>query len=590
MPRHPQLRPHSASRGTASRGLRWARSATWIVLEWVLFLAAAVWITWPLATHWTTSLPLGCEVEPVVPLFNLWTEWWNVDRLGHVLADYWRAPIFFPAEHAFAFSEPQPATGLGAWLLAPLLPSPEAVYNGLLWIHLALNGWCTHLLFRSWRASWGASLLAGLMVEWMPAVHWQLGVVQLVPLWGAALTLLFLLRFSRRPAPGSAIGLGISAGLTYLLCSYYGLMFGILVLITSPVLVRRRHLRLINLRWVALAGLIAVLVAGPIVWKQRQVARQSSAIPPRELVAELSSHPVYLLRTPWQQWIAIPGIGSPSPASPWAFSPGTIKLVLAGVGIWTGLRCPRHRRRTLFLAALVVIGSGLAMGPTLAVAGYGPYDLLVAICPGYSQLRNIYRFATFAQLALVILAGLGVAWIGQELSRRATRSSWPALAALHVGGALAAVVVLLESLPASPRLWATPAAPPSWVAVLEQHSEPTEVIALFPMPRDNTLAEARLNALAMYWQMRHQRAMVNGYSGLVPPQWVERETRLRNFPTVETLAELSQTGVDLVIVPAETVPQLRQAAQRHPLREVMDLEQIHLDDENGVFRLRRRAP
>jgi hypothetical protein len=143
------------------------------------------------------------------------------------------------------------------------------------------------------------------------------------------------------------------------------------------------------------------------------------------------------------------------------------------------------------------------------------------------------------------------------------------------------------------RLWAT-LPPRQAAAVLEQHPNPP-VIALFPMPRDNTLAEARLNALAMYWQMRHRRAMVNGYSGLVPPQWVEREIRLRSFPTVETLAELSQTGVDLVIVPAEKVPQLRQAAQRHPLREVMDLEQIHLeqihlDDEHGVFRLRRRAP
>ena len=95
-------------------------------------------------------MPLGTEEEPVVPLLNLWTQWWNVDRIQHGFADYWRAPIFYPAENAFTFSEPQLASGIGAWLLDPLLPTPEAVYNSLLLIHLALNGWCTCLMFRSW--------------------------------------------------------------------------------------------------------------------------------------------------------------------------------------------------------------------------------------------------------------------------------------------------------------------------------------------------------------------------------------------------------------------------------------------------------
>src|SRR5262245_30729343 len=70
--------------GSATRtAAHWGRTAGRIALEWAIFFLAAIWITWPLAAHWTTSLPLGCEDEPVVPLLNLWTQWWNIDRIGH---------------------------------------------------------------------------------------------------------------------------------------------------------------------------------------------------------------------------------------------------------------------------------------------------------------------------------------------------------------------------------------------------------------------------------------------------------------------------------------------------------------------------
>ena len=570
--------------------MRWFPKAARILLEWAIFLAAAVWITWPLAAHWTASLPLGCEEEPVVPLLNLWTQWWNGNRFEHAYADYWQAPIFFPAQHALAFSEPQPVSGCCAWLLRHFVRTPEAAYNGLLWMHLALNGWCTHLLFRTWRTRWGWSVVAGLMVEWMPAVHWQLGVVQLVPLWGVVLTLLFLLRFALRPNAVRAMGLGASAGLAYLLCSYYGLMLLVLLLIAGPLLLRRRLLAAAHLRWVALACVVATLLAGPIIRRQWQVARESPAIPPRELVAELSSQPIHLLRTPWRQWITMPGVEPASRAVPWAFSPGTIKLTLALVGVGTGLYSKRQRRRTLFLAALVVAATALAMGPTLAVAGYGPYDVLAAVFPGYAQLRNIHRFATLAQLALVVLAGLGLAHTGKCVARFA----FPVRGSKSVGGQLtgwaAALLVLLEAVPASPRLWATPSTAPSWVAAVELHSQPADVIALFPMPRDNSLAESRSQTLAMYWQMRHHRPMVNGYSGLLPAELVAREARLQSFPSVATLAELASTGVDLLIVPADLAEELQRVVQLEPLRDAVRLEPVQLDDKSGVFRLWPHAP
>ena len=103
-----------------------------IVIAAVYFVLA-LWATWPLARFPATKLPTGNTQTETVPLLNLWTIWWNSDRLLHGLKGYWNAPIFHPAEETFAFSEPQPTTILVApviWLTG----SRVLAYNVYLWL------------------------------------------------------------------------------------------------------------------------------------------------------------------------------------------------------------------------------------------------------------------------------------------------------------------------------------------------------------------------------------------------------------------------------------------------------------------------
>ena len=57
-----------------------------VISPLLLFVLVAVWVTWPVAPHLTTAIPIGCEPASTVPLFNLWTMWWNVDRIDHAYA------------------------------------------------------------------------------------------------------------------------------------------------------------------------------------------------------------------------------------------------------------------------------------------------------------------------------------------------------------------------------------------------------------------------------------------------------------------------------------------------------------------------
>jgi hypothetical protein len=74
------------------------------MLPALLYLFLAIASTWPLAGALLTHLPLGMEAAATVPLFNVWTVWWNADRAASGFSGYWDAPIFYPTEKTFAFS------------------------------------------------------------------------------------------------------------------------------------------------------------------------------------------------------------------------------------------------------------------------------------------------------------------------------------------------------------------------------------------------------------------------------------------------------------------------------------------------------
>ena len=122
---------------------------------------------------------------------------------------------------------------------------------------------------------------------------------------------------------------------------------------------------------------------------------------------------------------------------------------------WYLVRRPRHGR-ALALAAAGLVALVLSFGPALKVdaarvpgaAVYAmpegqatelPWDHLLVTVPGLKSIRATYRWFSVTRLALVVLAGLGVA----ELAR-SRRRSWR-IAAVVAGGA--AAIELLPTIP-----------------------------------------------------------------------------------------------------------------------------------------------
>ena len=344
-------------------------------------------------------------------------------------------------------------------------------------------------MFRSWRCGFWISIAAGLMVQWMPVVHWQLGIVQLVPLWAVVLTLMFLLRFARRPSLLTGLALGLSTATTYLLCSYYGLMLGVLVIATLPVLLHRRLFQLGHLRWVAVACLAAVLATGPVIWGQWQ-ARGSLPIPRANW--SRNCRPTRFTFSGLRGHSGFPCLESTLPIGrlPGPFRPGPPS------SFWRHLEFGKASGEN-------VAGSKRCSGwhSSLSVPHWRwgqPFRSSAMV-----RMTSWWRFAPDT-LSFAISIGLRpsrslLSWSWPDLASRmfgdsflcAARSHVALGAGLRVAGGLAVIVALLESLPSVPGMFTSPAAAPAWVEQLAQRALPTDVIAVFPLPQDATLAQSR---------------------------------------------------------------------------------------------------
>lgn len=542
-----------------------------------LWLGLPLLILQPLFGRGSTAVPVGSQPALTVPLFNLWTAWWNADRLSHGLADYWQGPIFHPTAGTFTFSEAQPTL----MAVAPIAwwASPTLAYNVYLYLSLVLNGWLAERLLRQIGTAdadaaeadnacdWPA-ICGGVMCLLLPFVHWQFGVLQLVPVWGVLWTLLELDRLARALTLRNGARLGLAFGLTYWLCNYYGLFLSVLLTLAAPVLLARQWRRRRTYCALALAAGVAALTTAPIVCAQWQYLHQWQFQREPASVAGLAATWRDYLTPYGHVWLPLADWFTGPPAR-WRLNPGYVKTVLALCGLACGLRAPVQRRRTLFWSAFLGAALLLASAPRVGWSGWNLQQGLSDFWPGFAQIRTPYRFAMFAQLAAIVLAVAGLRHAQLRLSRHCP----PAIAT-----ALTATLALLAMTDVLP--WRATVNPvpdvadaAHWSRWVEQHTPPDAVLADIPFARGKSEAEHEVSTRAMFYQTVHHRRLIDGYSGYFPPTFRDLRALLVRFPDAESLDRLALFGASFLIVDEQRLSSRQRAAlqdwpQRLQLRYV----------------------
>lgn len=496
-----------------------------------IYVVWALILTYPLVKHPLSHIPLGSEPVGTVPLFNLWTLQWNIDQLMQGYPNYWDAPIFAPNPGAFAFSEIQPLTALLAapfWLISPALG-----YNFVVLLFLTLNGWFAFWLLKSWEVSFLPALLAGLLMQSLPFVAQEMGVLQLIAIFGLLWSLFFLSRFLQRPTWQNSVGLALGIPVTFFTCGYYGLLSVFVLPLAFLAQIKRRRINLKTAAHLAIVISLTLILSAPVLSAQRQRLNQYAFTRSDKIVENNSARLQYYANVLDYNLLYGHTLGRKSSEGQRLF-PGVAILLLAGLGLFG----KTDKRLKLYLTGIVILGLLLSLGLHLRMGSVQPYQWIKMYVPGFDQLRSPFRFAVLAQMHLVLLAGFGLA----NLTR--WRPNYGALLGIGL-----AVLALLESVALPMPLQPIPPlqTDAGWQVWLNRQSEPPTVVML-PFAKSSGVADFEQTVLWMLESRYFKGNMANGYSGFFPKNHARLREQMLQFPTVGGIGLLRNMQVDYVVV------------------------------------------
>jgi hypothetical protein len=456
------------------------------------------------------------------PLFSIWRMGWIYRQIlgdPRPLSD---ANIFHPEPLTLAYSDAMLLPSLTA---APLLAAnlhPVLVYNLMLLSGFLFSGLVTYLLVQRLTGSTRAAFVAALIYGFYPYrfehySHLELQMTHWMPL-----GLVALHRFADtqrlRPAMVAAL-----CGVAQLYSSmYYGVFFLVYGLVIAAVLVASRRGAWRKVVAPAAAGVVAALICAVPLARPYSAAQARRGTREAVEIQEFSARPSDYLRANRRspRWGPVL-LGDRKVER--ALFPGGTPLALSAIALVP----PLGATRVAYAAGLLVAFDG-----SLGFNGI-LYPYLYDFVPAVRGLRVPARFSVIAGLSLAILAGFGVRRL---LSRVA---GWKARA-VFAGLIVAVVFDLQPSLPLVPA-WRTP--PPVYAGL----GAPGDVVlAEFPFPIN--ARDIGRNLPYMYFSVWHGSAMVNGYSGFVPPDYPEFARGLAGFPDESSLVRLRQRGVTHVTV------------------------------------------
>lgn len=523
-----------------------------------LFALLALAHTWPLVSAPATL----SRTDSADGLLNQWILGWVAHAIVAQPLALFDANIFFPEPRTLAFSE---HLAVPAIFSAPVFwagGSPVLAYNVTLWIGLALTGWTTALVVRTWTGDWYAALAAGSLAAFNTDTLTRMAHIQAMHVEFLPLALLALDDVLERGRWRDALRTGVWSALQ-MLCSGYLLVMTALAL-TVAALTRTREWTGDRFRTrvprLAAAAAIAAALCAPFLLQYYRVQHDQGLT--------RSVDEVRLYSGVWQNFLATGArLHFETWNAPWyreansAAFPGVVAWLLALVAVGAGVAW-RDTRARMWLV-IGVVGAALSFGPALP-----GYAVLYEWIPILKGIRAVARFALLSLVAVGVLAAFGLAWWRARLiaaghRRLAHGIGLAVVAAINVENARAPMsFVRFDGIPA---VYAALAA------------EPAAVVAELPFPEP---ARVAANAPAVHASIAHWRPLLNGYSGYTPASYVTHYLAFKDFPDPSALDALRRVGVTHVVVDVSRAPDAVAAMQR-----VTGVRLIASDTRRRLYRI-----
>jgi hypothetical protein len=522
-----------------------------------LCLLAAIVATWPLLPSITRALPLGTEHEATVPLFNLWTLWWDADRVPHGFLGLWNAPIFHPLEGTFTFSEPLLLQGVTLsplwWMGAP----PAAIYNLAILFTLVCNGLATRSLARALGAPRGAALLAALAGVTLPYTAKVLGVLPVLPLFGTIWALAALIRFGEKGGWRPAALAVLSFAAQFLAGEQMALLSLPFLLLAGLVALAEQRFRARSIATLGALAILGAIVLSPIASTVSSFHEKYGFTRSEEVVAALSAQPRDFTTRPSSSRLAFPPREDSYAGDTGGLFPGCLLLGLGAAGAWLGWRQGERRLWIVFLLVCAAGGGLLALGLNLRIGDWRPFASLREVVPGLRTLRSPFRAVAISQAVLAALAALALARLASW------RGSVGRILAVALG-----VLAATENLASPGVLVPTPATPrTAWTSWLRKQPGKL-IVAHVPFPRGLHVSDYEVEAWRMFAQIDHHRPLLNGYSGYFPSGYGTFQVDMdQSFPSDRLLCMMAfGMGVNTLILDRPYLEERRALFESDSLR------------------------
>jgi hypothetical protein len=517
-----------------------------------VFSAIAIVLTYPSLAHFGTRIP-GDGGDSLLILWIMRSVQIGIPHGWHAL---WDARIFYPQHDTLAYSESFLPVALVHWILRTLAGDVVAVnlvYLGS-WV---LSSWCMYRLARRFVRHWGAAFVAALAytysaIRLVHHAHLQLVVGgALVPL-----VLVSLLRCLDHPTVRRGLALGATFSALTLTASYYGAIMGIfvVVIVTGWALTTNRSAIGVLRLPLAVAAGVVLASAGPV--GIHYLLLEHSPNFRRVFDPASAAHLSDFLRTGYRNPLLshLPVVGPRSRQTAAGIEnrlfPGITATVFGCLGTLVALRRARAGRwRTGRLRELtLVVAAGaltlvLAFGDWFTIGGHRiplPFALFRDHVPGFAGIRATSRLALGGELALTLLAAVGVDTLLRRWRDRPRTQT--------VVTVILAASVIIESVITLAFVRVPTNQDDGGLGNALASKPPGAVLELPIESSDRGIAWPYVEAPRQLLALSDGHPRVNGYSGFQPPNFDQRAATLDHFPAPDAIDEARRIGVRYVLV------------------------------------------
>lgn len=533
--------PRTSGRRCAWRGERMSDRvlppAIQLFVLLVLFACLTLVVTYPLPFRLSTHLA-GDDYDVWA---RPWATWWTRRAISEGHPFYETDMLFHPRGVSLVYHSFSHVNTALAVVLEPVV-GVVAAHNVTVLLAYALSGFSMAILVRDLTKRPGAGVVAGLVFSFSTyhvdqSSHLIILSTQWLPLW-----MLFVTRLLRDPPhkkwSGRLLGqTGVAALFLVLtaLSSWHLLIFAALwgaIYLFHAAVWERARLRWTNLSAFVIMGTAALLVLSPLLLPLIQ-ARLGGAGEGWLDVAVDEAHSTDILAffVPSRRHPILGALVEPihERIGRRQVFLGYVPLALALVGALKG----GHRARVWLLVTLIFftisLGAYVRFNGKLLSLGPGQAPLQPWLIPLTELIRDPARLTAMTTLGMAVLAGLGVAWLTDNVIVSKSR---PALILLGA-------VILFEYLP-----WPFPTTRVEGSPFFEELGRVEESFALADIPTH----QLELRRLSMFHQITHQKPIVEGIVGRTPPdayRFIDQHPILSAFDTSEHARVPPQVGADV---------------------------------------------